>query len=309
MKGRHIDLFLDSGAYSAWTQGVEIDIHEYIKFIKEHKDLLTIYTNLDVLPKVGDDQAGLKKSAELTLENQKIMEGEGLTPLPVFHVGQPFSFLEYYVDNYDYLGLGAMVGKPKSTLIPWLDSCFSDFICDGEGMPKIKIHGFGITALDMLFRYPWYSVDSTSWVMTGRMGSVYIPRYKNGGWVYDENSWKIAVSTQSPGSKEAGKHINTLPPRKKQIILNYIHDKGYSLGKSRFEKVDQNRKLEKGERWAEKKPKGGGKRMIEIIEEPGLCNRYELRDELNIIYFKDLEDHIPEWPQPFRGSRVKGFSL
>ena len=35
--GEKISLFLDSGAFSAFTKGVEINIYDYIDFIKRHK--------------------------------------------------------------------------------------------------------------------------------------------------------------------------------------------------------------------------------------------------------------------------------
>ena len=304
-----VDLFLDSGAFSAWTQGIEIDIQEYIDFIKEHKDIIEVYANLDVISR-GDTLAAKKESAQKTLENQKIMEKAGLYPLPVFHIGEPLKYLEYYINNYEYIALGGMVGKQKSTLIPWLDKCFGQFICDKKGIPKVKIHGFGLTSLSLMLRYPWYSVDSTSWVTTGRMGSIYVPRFRNGKWIYDENSWIIAVSSRSPSSKEAGKHIHTLSPKQKEIILKYIHEKGYKLGKSRFENVSQSHELAKNERWAEKKPKNKStRRLLEIIEEPGLSNRYQLRDEINIMYFQDLEKTMFDWPWPFKQTGMKGFSL
>ncbi len=266
-----------------------------------------MYANLDVIG-IGGKQPN-ELTAKLTLENQKIMEAAGLDPLPCFHFGEPFDYLEYYIENYDYVALG-VAGNTGLKLIPWLDACFGEYICDDKGFPRIKIHGFAVTSLPVMMRYPWWSVDSTSWVQTGRMGSIYVPRYRNGEWIYDENSWKIAVSSRSPNNKEAGKHIDTLSPRQKQVILDYVHAKGYALGKSRFEKVSQSHELKEGERWAEKKPKDkSAKRLLEIIEEPGLSNRYQLRDELNIIYFQDLEKSMPEWPWPYKKKGVKGFTL
>ncbi len=305
---KKVDLFLDSGAFSAWTQGVEIDIQQYIAFIKEHLDVINVYANLDVIG-VGGKQPN-KLTAKLTLENQKIMEAAGLNPLPVFHVGEPFKYLEYYIKRYDYLALG-VAGNKGSSLVPWLNQCFSKYICDSKGYPKIKVHGFAVTSVPLMLEYPWWSVDSTSWVVTGRMGGVYTPRYADGKWVYDRNSWKIAVSSRSPAIKDGMKHINNLTPKKKQIILDYIHEKGYRLGKSSFEKRSQGHELSSNERWAEKKPKDKtASRMIEIIEEPGICNTYQLRDEMNIIYFLDLEKTLPEWPWPFkRTNKAVGFSL
>ena len=302
-----VSLFLDSGAFSAWTQGVEIKVEDYIDFIKEHQDIIEIYANLDVIGLGGKQPNRL--TAEMTLKNQKIMEKAGLNPIPAFHFGEPLEFLEHYVKNYDYLALG-VAGNYGLKLIPWLDECFEKYICGSDGMPKIKVHGFAVTSLPIMLRYPWYSVDSTSWVATGRMGSVYVPRFRNGQWIYDENSWKISVSSRSPSLKEAGQHIATLPPRQREVILDYIRSKGYQLGTSRFERVIQSRELAENERWAEKKPENKlDTRLLEIIEEPGISNRYQLRDEMNIIYFQDLEKSMPEWPWPFRVQGVKKFAL
>ncbi len=299
MMENKIDLFLDSGAFSAWSQGIEVNIHDYIAFVKEHEDILTVYANLDVIG-----------SAEGTFQNQKIMEAAGLNPLPVFHVGEPWDYLQRYIDNYDYVALGGMVGRPKPTLVPWLNQCFSKYICDDAGYPKAKIHGFGLTSLSLMLQYPWYSVDSTSWIMTSRMGSIYVPRYRNGEWIYDENSWKISVSSRSPGKSDDPDHIDNLAPRLRKTILDYVHMKGYTLGSSSFKITPPGYELQEGELWAEKKPKDKtASRRVEIIEEEGICNKYQLRDEMNIRYFMDLEQSMPEWPWAFKLRGVQGFSL
>lgn len=295
---KKVDLFLDSGAFSAWTQKVEIDINEYIAFIKEHESIIGIYANLDVIG-LGGKQPNVL-TAKKTLENQKIMEAAGLMPMPCFHFGEPMKYLEYYVKNYEYLALG-VAGNMGTSLIPWMDECFSKYICDEKGFPKIKVHGFAVTSLKLMLRYPWYSVDSTSWVVTGRMGDVYIPRYVNGKWIYDENSWKIAVSNRSPNLKDADQHIETVSPRNKKILLDYIHSKGYELGKSSWRKESQTYELKEGEKWSEKKPADkNAKREVETIIIPGISNRYQLRDELNIIYYVDLEKSIQPWPWAFK---------
>jgi len=293
-----VELFLDSGAFSAWSKGASIDIQEYSKFIQRHEDVIEVYANLDV---IGD--------AKATLKNQKTMEEAGLSPIPTFHQGEDWKYLHYYIERYSYIALGGMIGMTSTNLIPFLDTCWN-IICDTKDrMPKVKVHGFGLTSLKLMLQYPWYSVDSTSWVVTGRMGSIYMPRYRKGKWIYDENSWKIAVSNRSPNKKEAGKHFSTLPEVEKQLVLKYISEKGYPMGKSRFERVSQKHELKENERWAEKKPADkGASRELEIIEEPGLCNKYQLRDELNIIYFLDLEASMPEWPWAFT-KQVQGFGL
>ena len=286
-----VNLFLDSGAYSALTQGVSIDIQEYIQFVKEHEDVLEIYANLDV---IGD--------AEGTWKNQMIMEEAGLNPLPVFHYGEDIKWLKKYLERgHEYISLGGLVGGSNSALVSWLDPIWGEHLTDAEGMPLVKVHGFGLTSLRLMLRYPWYSVDSTSWVVTGRLGSIYVPRYRQGQWIYDEDSWKVAVSNQSPSNKEAGKHINTLRKKEREIILDYIHDKGYVLGRSEFKVVSDTHTLNENEKWAQKKKTvKGGKRLLEIIHEPGISNQYKLRDEMNILYFLDLEDSMQKWPWAFK---------
>ena len=157
-----------------------------------------------------------------------------------------------------------------------------------------------------MLRYPWYSVDSTSWVLTGRFGAVYVPRIRNGKYIYDENSWKVAVSNRSPSQKEEGKHISTFSNMEREIILSYFTDKGYSLGISEFREEDSGYKLKENERWFE--IERNGKREVEEIIEPGLSNDYRHRDELNIIYFLDLEKSMPEWPWAFKVKK-KGLGL
>ncbi|MDD5053492.1 MAG: hypothetical protein PHO27_12225 [Sulfuricurvum sp.] len=312
-----INLFLDSGAFSAKSKGVEIDIGEYIKFIKENKKYITVYANLDV---IGDAEAGWK--------NQKIMEDAGLSPLPVYHIEDDISYL-YRCLEYPYFCLGGMAtGYTTAQRRSFLDMCF-EIICNTiDGMPKCKIHGFGMTSLELLLRYPWYSVDSTSWVLTGRFGSVFVPRKVNGSYVYDESSWKVTVSNQSPDQIEEGKHFNTFAPMEQNMILQYLKEKGFKIGKSEYK--EENRKtykLQDGERWVNSADAPAVREMIEefhiyapnkllamrdmveIVIEPGLSNDYKQRDELNIIYFMDLERSLPSWPWAWKRTSLSGFGF
>ena len=110
-----VNLFLDSGAFSAKTQGVNINIEDYIAFIKKHRKYINVYANLDV---IGNPDA--------TLNNQKIMEEAGLRPIPVFHYSEdPEKYLKPLIKKYDYIAVGGMVGS--SRLMLFLDSIFSDY--------------------------------------------------------------------------------------------------------------------------------------------------------------------------------------
>lgn len=143
------NIFLDSGAYSAMTQRKQIDLNLYIAFIKENLNKIKIYAGLDV---IGDHKK--------TIENQKKMERQGLTPLWTFHArGEPYDILKRESKKRDYIALGGTAGGRFhiSYMVKHFDYCFSI-------IPKTcKVHGFGITNPHLLNRYPFYSVDSTSW--------------------------------------------------------------------------------------------------------------------------------------------------
>lgn len=205
-----MDFFLDSGAFSAYTKGVEIDIKEYCNFIKEHQDIITHYAVLDVIG-----------SAEGTLKNQRFMEEQGLHPIPCYHYGEDTKYLEYYVENYDYVAIGGMVPVSTKDLLPWLDSIFAKHICDDNGYPRCKIHGFGLTTISLMVRYPWYSVDSTTWALASAFGEIFIPSKKNNKYDYTKFT-RIGVSEKH----KKGKISKTL----KNYIEEYLEPFDISWG-------------------------------------------------------------------------------
>jgi len=282
-KEKKVSLFLDSGAYSAFTQGIEIDIQEYIAFVKANEQHLEVYANLDV---IGD--------AEATYKNQMIMEEAGLDPMPCFHYGEPFSWLEKYLDeDYEYIALGVAGVKDKNQLSRWLDHCWS-LICDDDGMPRAKMHGFAITSVGLMSRYPWYSCDSTSWVMTSRFGKAFIPRFVEGEWNYTR-PMKLSISARSPSVKDKGNHIDNCAPIIREAALRYFKEHGFVMGKSEFIELPEKADLLPTQKFIGPAD-ADGYRPVEEIVEPGLCNEYRLRDRINIIFFKELEQTMPEYP-------------
>ena len=151
-------IFLDSGAFSAWSKGKVININDYIDFIKRDKQrMITTYANLDV---IGNSPE--------TWNNQLIMEENGLDPLPVFHYGEDKRWLKRILNKgYTYIGLGGMVPISNKSLIYWLDDLFKNYLTDNKGKAKLAVHAFGLTALNLVLRYPWYSIDSSSWQLRG----------------------------------------------------------------------------------------------------------------------------------------------
>ncbi len=221
--------FLDSGAFSAWSRGTKIDIDEYVAFIKANIDLIEVYACLDAIPGAPGRTATVSErieAAETTWRNYLYMVNEGLDPLPVFHYGEDFKYLERMLDHgCSYIGIGGLVGIPALNRRHWLDRVFTR-ITDDDGMPIIKTHGFGMTSVPLIFRYPWYSVDSTAWIKITATGAVYLPALVDGKFVFDQIPALISVSHRNPKKTDDGKHANSLSPSMRAVLDRWLAECG-----------------------------------------------------------------------------------
>lgn len=212
MRADRASIFLDSGAFSAYTLGVELSVDDYCNYIKRNLDILRVEDNVvmaSVLDGIGDP---LK-----TYQNQLAMEERGCRPLPCFHAGEDERYLEYYVQNYEYITLGGMVGSSTKQLCIWLDRMWERYLTDGSGRPRLKVHGFGITAIPIVERYPWYSVDSSSWIQSAAFGSIIDPRHG-----------PISVSEKSPSRHDAGQHATTLTAIEQDYLFQMLEENGFT---------------------------------------------------------------------------------
>jgi hypothetical protein len=209
-----IKVFLDSGAYSAHTLGIKLDVAEYSAYILENKDILRVDNGVgmvSVLDGIGD--------AEQTWQNQLEMQRLGVNPLPCFHSGEKKRYLQRYVANYEYITLGGMVGARPEQLQTWLDRVWGDCLIDGAGRPKVRVHGFGITSVQLMERYPWASCDSSSWIQSASFG-VIVTRYG-----------AVQISSQSPFRHVRGQHYTTVTDIEKEVIENDIRTQGFDVNR------------------------------------------------------------------------------
>ena len=156
---RQVQLFGDSGAFSAHTLGAEITLDTYMAWVHKWKHRLECYAGLDDLT-----------SPKRSIENYHVMRANGLDPLPTFHYGEDWSVLDEYMKHTHYIALGGMVGESTKSLMQWAIQCFKRAKARGEGH---GYHGFGLTKVDALKLLPWYSVDSSSWGAGHRYGRVF----------------------------------------------------------------------------------------------------------------------------------------
>ena len=205
-------VFLDSGAFSAYTLGVKLSVEEYCDYIKRNADIIRVEDGVlmaSVLDGIGDPLQ--------TYRNQLEMEERGVRPLPCFHAGEDEKYLEHYVRNYEYITLGGMVGTSTKQLCVWLDRIWDRYLTDGSGHPRLKVHGFGITAIPVMERYPWYSCDSSSWIQSAAFGSIVTPDYG-----------PLSVSEKSPSRHDAGQHVSNLSPIEQDVVFKHLESVGFT---------------------------------------------------------------------------------
>ncbi|MCK5603182.1 hypothetical protein KAR91_14970 [Candidatus Pacearchaeota archaeon] len=196
-----------------FTQKKEVDLEAYADFIKENIDVIEIASNLDHIGRGGEQQ---------TYDNQKRLEEFGVKIAPVHHARDEDSWLQRYLDEgYDHIFLGGMVPETTNYLRKWLDRIWPRYLCNPDGTAKVKVHGFGLTTEALMFRYPWFSVDSTSWVMTAAMGTLYLD--------LPHRNMKVCVSDSSPKMKKAGQHFSTLTDIEQKTIREYVHARGFNI--------------------------------------------------------------------------------
>ena len=145
------EVLIDSGAFSTAKSGTEISINAYSLWLRIYlKDLPNVVGYF-----VYDDLASWEK----TKQNQLVMEGEGLRPIPVYHYGEPSHVLDYYCERYGYVGLGGLaVGQVRAEAL----KIFWEWVC--AKYPDTHFHILGSSQFKAFTRYQPYSVDSSTWL-------------------------------------------------------------------------------------------------------------------------------------------------
>jgi hypothetical protein len=156
--GGPVEVFADSGAFSVANVGATVHLKDYAAWLEEWSQVITTAATLDV---IGDPDA--------THRNTEALLSAGLTVLPTFHVGSPWSELERLCKAYPYLALGGMVpyAKYSDEVLRWLIRCFRIGAEQGT-----VFHGFGQTKVATLAALPFYSVDSSAWGAGSRFGQL-----------------------------------------------------------------------------------------------------------------------------------------
>lgn len=153
-------ILLDSGAYSAFSIGRNISPIDYMNYIDQNLTYLDWYISLDV---IGDPW--------LSEKYYEIMRKKNYTPCPVYHIGDPWEYLERYVADSERVSLGGTVFiKDKKKVADWICSV-------QEKYPNTRFHLLGSSSTWILDIPGLESCDSSTWILQAKNG---VPRHIKG---------------------------------------------------------------------------------------------------------------------------------
>ena len=207
-------IFMDSGAFSMFTQGIEVNLDQYAQFIDSRADYIEIASNVDAIG-AGHEQE--------SYDNQKYLESCHLPVrvCPVHHARDDDKWLVKYLDEgYDYIFLGGMVPETTGYLIDWLDHIWDRYLALPNGEARVRIHGFGLTTFELMERYPWFSLDSTSWVQKGMFGLILIN--------INGKPMTLPLSKVGHGSKDENKSLWSLDNFTRDLLIKQISAEGFN---------------------------------------------------------------------------------
>ena len=231
-------LLIDSGAHSAHTKGITLDLEEYIGFVNENIDKFTLYVQVDKIPGVYRMPKTAKdwlEAPQLSWENYLYMREKSKDPsklVPVFHQGEDLKWLRNMLDytfsdgsHIPYIGLSPRGDVSLKAKYDFSAECFATI--QNSSNPNVKTHAFGATSLEMLERLPYTSADSTTWVLVSAFGQVWMPNCIDG----DINGVgiKLGVSEENRSHPTATQTYWEQPKKIKKKLDDYFESIGTNI--------------------------------------------------------------------------------
>ena len=172
-------IMVDSGSFTAYTKGVHIDIDDYLNFIDEIGDYVTVFVAVDDVP---DPMNMDYNKAKTTWDNYLYMV-ERIRPelrdklIPVFHYGEDFKWLRNMLEYrhpdgspIKYIGLAISLEGTKKVRINWGRECMR--VIHESSNPNVMTHAFGVGVKSVLDNITVTSTDATSWVKRAAYGMI-----------------------------------------------------------------------------------------------------------------------------------------
>jgi len=126
----------------------------------------------------------------------------------------------------EYFGVSPSNDMSTKAKEQWLDIVFRTI---DRVNPKAKTHAFGVTSEYLMTRYPWYSVDSSSFSQHAAYGACIVP--------------PIGVVRFSDKKGDDPRHFSRLPMATKNDLDRILKERGFSyrqLERNHFDRVRMN---------------------------------------------------------------------
>lgn len=218
--GIRCNIMMDSGAFTAWNAGRPVQLNDLMTY--NVKVLNTygqrhnfVFIALDVIPGergLPNTAADYAHALEQSKINYLIMKEhfKGYTIMPVYHSGEDVSLRNFYMEHTDYICLSMNQDMSENNRLEWAKRA---------AVEGCRYHGLAATGNKMVSQIGWHSVDSSSWVTVGSMGSIL--------WPVGDQFRVLAVSENSPSRHDAGQHLKTLTPIETAGVCDYIRRMGF----------------------------------------------------------------------------------
>lgn len=147
--GYRPEILLDSGAYSAFTKGKNVNILDYMEYIERNSAYISRYIALDV---IGDPVT--------TRLLYNLMREKGLSPVPVVHYGEDVAVVRRLAEEgADLIALGDTVRiRDKNVVAQWCAEIH-------EQNPGVGLHLLGSSSSKILQSGALSSCDSCAWYL------------------------------------------------------------------------------------------------------------------------------------------------
>lgn len=172
-------VWVDSGAFTVWTRGGSIDLDAYVAHLHALRDALAVPVipiNLDVIPggprrRATPDEA--RAAIQASERNADAIRAADLPVMEVWHRGEPLEHLDRVLarrEPGELVGIGGLVGLRPDRVRAVCDPVWARVLATHPLDALPPIHGLGVGNRDVIWRYPWWSVDSSSWTAPGVWG-------------------------------------------------------------------------------------------------------------------------------------------
>jgi hypothetical protein len=297
-------VMLDSGAYTAHRKGKQINLEAYAEFVKKYQSEFFACFNLDSIGSGKDEQKaksveGAITTAEQSYLNWRELQSMGVNTIPIYHLGTNVQWLKKYLKETDYIAIGAIANLNTTKRLMGLSHIWKNYLTNADQTPRVKVHGLGLTAVDIMIRYPWYSVDSFTPVISAVWGSILLPKLDNKGEPHFFNMTINKVSDQGDHKDNMENSYLNVPERNKKVNQQMFEDEGFELGEIAYQ-VKRDRRGKKGEQ-ERKPPKLPGFDLVKPSnpDVQTLANSWEIRMKWNLIMWNHLRERLPVYPRSF----------